>query len=108
MKGLTCTTSTCEYNRGCHCNAGVINIGKNGVCTTKVKREYGALGQLFENRRDGFEAAEDFDYGKNEELLIQCDSVKCIYNKDALCRSGVVNVGNGFLKTKCFTKKTID
>ena len=108
MKGLKCTTTNCEYNHGYHCKAGVINISSRGVCTTKIKREYGALGQAFQNRAEGFEAAEDFDYSKNEDVLIQCDSSKCMYNKDALCRSSVVTVGNGIVRTRCFTKRVID
>ena len=106
MKGLKCTTTNCEYNHGYHCKAGVINVSKRGTCLTKVKREYGALGQSFANQ--AYEASEDFDYSKNEDVLIQCDSCKCMYNKEHQCRSSVVTVGNGLVKTKCFTKRVIE
>lgn len=104
MKGLKCTTTNCEHNHGCHCDAGVINIDKKGCCRTKIKRELGALGQAFEAAAEGFEAAQDFDYARNEEVLIQCDSVHCAYNAQNVCNSSLVNIGNGFFKTKCFTK----
>lgn len=101
MKGLKCTTHNCEHNRACHCNAGIINIGKNGICMTKQKREFGMLEQSQVN----IEAAKDFDFAQNDDVLIQCDSTKCVFNRDRLCTSNVVNVCDGLVRTKCFTKR---
>lgn len=105
MKGLKCTTTNCEYNNSYHCSAGVINVSKKSVCTTRIKRENGALEQIFSNTQSGMEAGQDFDYSKNEDVIIQCDSTLCVYNSDHICASGVVTVGNGFISPKCFTKK---
>lgn len=100
MKGMKCTTSNCEFNRACHCNAGVINVSKKGVCNTKQKRQYGVIQQNSIN----IEAAKDFDFEQNRELLIQCDNCDCVYNRNRLCSSEIVNMGDGLMKTKCFTK----
>lgn len=101
MTGLKCTTCNCEHNCNCHCNAGVINVDKSGVCETKQKRRNGELEQAKVN----IEASKDFDFDKNRELLIQCDSEACVHNRNLLCASQVVNVADGVVKTKCFTRE---
>ena len=100
MKGLRCTTCNCEFNRACHCNAGVIKVSKNGVCETKQKRRYGIIQQNSVN----IEAAKDFDYDDGKELLVQCDCGECIFNKNHICTSSIVNMGDGRMKTKWFSK----
>ncbi len=100
MKGLKCTTHNCTHNRNCHCHAGIINVGKTGVCMTKQKREYGILEQNAVN----LEAARDFDFSDSDDLLIQCDSTKCKFNRDRICTSNAVHVGDSVLRTKCYTK----
>ena len=100
MKGLRCTTCNCEFNRSCHCNAGVIKVSKNGVCETKQKRRYGIIQQNSVN----IEAAKDFDYDDGKELLVQCDCGECIFNKNRICTSSIVNMGDGLMKTKYFSK----
>ena len=100
MTGLKCTTCNCEFNRNCHCNAGVINVSKTGVCATKEKRKNGIL----EQTKINIEAAKDFDFDKNPELLIQCDCKNCCHNRNGMCASEVVNVKDGWMKTKCWTK----
>ncbi|MEG1394253.1 MAG: hypothetical protein RSD04_00720 [Clostridia bacterium] len=100
MKGLKCETHNCEHNFCEHCNAGIINIGKSGDCCTKQKREYGSL----EQKKCDFEMAADFDYDKNMEVMIQCDSTKCQFNHNNFCSSQTVNIGDGMFKTKCFSK----
>ena len=101
MSGLKCTTRNCEHNCNCHCNAGVIFIGKNGACKTKQKREYGVL----EQEKTNIEAAKDFDFNENDQVCIQCDSTKCCYNYNNACCSQIVNVADGMMRTKCFTKR---
>ena len=91
MSGLKCTTRNCEHNCNCHCNAGVIFIGKNGACKTKQKREYGVL----EQEKTNIEAAKDFDFNENDQVCIQCDSTKCCYNYNNSCCSQIVNVEIG-------------
>lgn len=102
MKGLKCTTANCEYNEGCHCKAGIINIGSNGVCESKIKRENGVMEQEFIN----MEVASEFSYEDNDDVLIECDSTKCIYNHAHRCNSDIVTVSDSIIKTKCKTKKT--
>lgn len=105
MKGLKCTTDNCEFNQACRCSAGIINITKSGRCASKIKRTGGILEQEFTN----MEAAEDFDYSKNTEVLIECNSDECYYNKDLHCSAAIVNVDDGMVKTKCVTRcKTRD
>ena len=101
MTGLKCTTRNCVHNTNCHCNAGVICINKSGVCKTKVKREYG----LLEQEKANIEAAKDFDFDDNSETYIRCDSTKCNYNHNNACCSQIVNVCDGVMRTKCYTKK---
>lgn len=101
MSGLKCTTRNCVHNTNCHCNAGVICIDKNGVCKTKVKRDYGIL----EQEKANIEAAKDFDFDDNTQVFIQCDSTKCNYNHNNACCSQIVNVCDGMIRTRCFTKK---
>lgn len=48
--------------------------------------------------------AADFDYDKNMEVMIQCDSTKCQFNHNNFCSSQTVNIGDGMFKTKCFSK----
>lgn len=101
MTGLKCTTHNCEYNTNCHCHAGVINIDKHGVCKTKQKREYGVLAQ----EKANIEAAKDFDFDHNQDIHIQCDSSKCAYNHNNTCCSQIVNICDGVVRTKCYTKR---
>lgn len=101
MTGLKCTTCNCEHNCNCHCNAGVINVDKSGVCLTKQKRKNGELEQAKVN----LEASKDFDYQKSQEMLIQCECEPCVHNINCLCGSQLVNVGDGTIRTKCFTKQ---
>jgi len=104
MKGLKCTTTNCELNYACHCQAGVINISQNAVCNTKIKKGFLPIKEEYSN----FEAANEFDYDENDDVLIQCDSVKCIYNNDHICSADLVNVKDGIIKTKCVTKKILN
>lgn len=105
MRGLKCTTDNCEFREGCHCTAGIVNITKSGRCASKIKRDGGVLEQEFSN----MEAAEEFDYSKNMDLLIDCESTNCYYNKHNRCTSPIVNVEDKLVNTKCVTRcKTRD
>lgn len=101
MTGLKCTTCNCEHNVCCHCNAGVINVSKKGVCQTKQKRDLGIL----EQNKVNMEAAKEFSYEDNEDVFIQCDCAECKYNRDLTCSSKIVDIADGLLKTRCFTKR---
>lgn len=100
MKGLKCTTANCEFNECFHCIAGVINISENAVCKSKIKRTNGVIEQEFVN----MEAAEEFDYDNNQDVLIECESTACVYNNSHRCYADLVNIGDGLLRTKCMTK----
>lgn len=101
MKGLKCMTSSCEFNEGCHCTAGVISIDKKGNCATRVRRENGAIEQEFVN----MEVASEFDYNDNEDTLIKCASTECQFNKNCKCEANFVNVGEKLMNTKCLTRE---
>ena len=101
MKGLKCTSTDCEYNNHGHCEAGVINIAANGVCKTKLKLKDDGI----DNEYSRLEVAEDFDYSDNDDVLIECDAKQCMYNKDHMCTSNIVNIQDSILKTKCVTRK---
>ena len=101
MKGLKCTTSNCIYNNAGHCEAGIINIDKNGVCKTKMKEKFNNI----DNEYSKMEVANDFDYEDNEDVLIECNACHCIYNHDNICNAKLVTIQDGVAKTKCVTKK---
>ena len=101
MKGLMCTTGNCEHNRSCHCHAGIVNFDKHGACRTKQKRG----GVLPSSPSTMIEAARDFDYGEDTEVLVQCDCVGCAYNRNRVCANEAINVGDTMLRTKCYTKR---
>lgn len=103
MKGMQCNTSNCTHNRNCHCMAGIINIAQNGVCMTRQKREYGILEQNAVN----LEAARDFDFDRNEDTVIQCQSTRCKYNRNHVCTGSRVQIADGMFRTRCMTK-TVD
>ena len=101
MKGLKCTTSNCEFNNNYHCTAGFITINKRGVCETRQKREMGILEQTKVN----MEASKDFSYEDNDDTFIQCNCFQCKYNRGCTCTSKTVDIKDGLLKTRCFTKE---
>lgn len=47
MEKINCATSNCEHNLKGVCLAGVISIGENAKCMSRIKREGGALAQNF-------------------------------------------------------------
>ncbi len=100
MKGLKCTTSNCEFNEGCHCRAGIINVDKHGNCATKLRRENGVIEQEFIN----METAAEFDYSDNDDTFIECGSTECMHNKSNKCAAEHITVGDKMMHTKCKTK----
>lgn len=100
MNSLKCTTCNCEHNQACHCEAGIISIDQKGTCTTKQKRSMGILEQNKVNMQQGSE----FDLKNCPDLFIQCDSTKCKYNENHTCTSEIVNISDGLMRTKCYTK----
>ncbi len=100
MKGLKCTTGNCEYNSHNHCMAGIIDISESAVCKTKVKREGGALSQIFAE----YEAAPDIDMLDGVETIVQCDA-DCLYNTNHICNRENLSVEDSIIRTKCFSRK---
>ena len=43
MKEIDCQTSHCEHNLKCKCMAGIISVGDNAKCLSRIKRDGGAL-----------------------------------------------------------------
>ena len=56
MKEIDCQTSHCEHNLKCKCMAGIISVGDNAKCLSRIKRDGGALAQSFAD----VEAGEEF------------------------------------------------
>ena len=100
MKGLKCTTNNCEFNNRGHCEAGVINIGANAICKTKMKKHFEDIDAEYER----MEVAGEFDFSENDDVLIECDSVNCKYNKDHICTANRVDIRDTLMHTKCVTK----
>ena len=80
--------------------AGIIDIGANGVCKSKVKREGGELSQIFAN----YEAAPEADVLNNVDTVVQC-AADCIFNVNSMCGLEAINIEDGLLRTKCMTRK---
>ena len=99
--GLKCKCSNCEFNNACHCEAGIVNIAENGVCKTKVRRKLDDIDSEYER----LEVASEFDNVDGEDVIIQCDSLSCKYNKDHMCTANLVTIDDGIARTKCMTRK---
>ena len=101
MKGIKCTTSNCEFNEGCHCRAGIVNVDKNGNCDTKLKRENGVIEQEFIN----METAAEFSFDSSDDTFIECKSNGCAHNKNNKCLAEHINVGDKMMHTKCKSRE---
>ncbi len=101
MKQINCTTSNCEHNIKQKCLAGVVTVGENARCMSRMKREGGALAQNFAD----IEAGGDI-YENDLESLVQC-SAPCIFNSNGLCANEQIEVKDATFQTKCrsFKKK---
>ncbi|MDR2090961.1 MAG: DUF1540 domain-containing protein [Clostridiales bacterium] len=100
MNDLKCTTANCEHNIRSNCTAGIISVGGNAVCGTKVKREGSALAQKFAE----LEAAAEISAAEKEKVYVQCDA-ECIYNKEHVCTAEKILVSDTFFNTKCATRR---
>lgn len=98
MNQLKCTTSNCQHNLKCHCNAGVISVTEKGICDSKIKRAGGMLEQTFAE----LEASEEFL--SDAPNIVQCNSVECEYNKENRCASSSILVSDNLFSTKCQTR----
>lgn len=97
MMQLKCTTSNCQHNLKCHCNAGLITINEKGVCESRIKRAGGALEQTFKE----LEASDEFL--NDAPSVVQC-SASCVYNENNRCKATSLLVGDKFLNTRCATR----
>lgn len=98
MEKINCTTSNCEHNLKGVCLAGVITIGENAKCMSRIKRDGGALAQNFAD----VEAGEDV-FENNLESLVQCSVGECAFNNSGLCASANISVADSMFSTKCKT-----
>ncbi len=97
MKRINCSTSNCEHNIKGVCLAGVISIGDNARCISRIKREGGALAQNFADVEAGDDVFED-----NMGSLVQC-SAECAFNAGGLCANERIDVRDSMWQTKCKT-----
>ena len=98
MKEIHCTTASCEHNIKCKCLAGIIAIGDNAKCLSKIKRDGGALAQSFAD----VEAGEEF-WGESTEVVVQC-SAQCALNHNGMCTAEKIDVDDALFGTKCKTR----
>ncbi len=98
MEKNSCSTSNCEHNLKGVCLAGVISIGDNAKCMSRIKREGGALAQNFAD----VEAGDDI-YEKDLESLVQCSAGECAFNSNGLCANSRIEVKDTAFSTKCKT-----
>ncbi len=97
MLQLKCTTTNCQHNLKCHCNAGIITVTEKGVCDSKQKRAGGPLEQTFKN----MEAGDDFL--NDAPSVVKC-TANCIYNENNRCVSTSILVHDVLLSTRCATR----
>jgi len=76
--------------------AGVITIGENAKCLSKVKREGGVLAQAFAD----VEAAEELDIRAVSDNIVQCNA-ECNFNDGNICTAQEITVADGLVLTKC-------
>lgn len=98
MKLINCETSNCEHNLKCQCLAGVVSIGDNARCLSRIKREGGSLAQSFAD----VEAGEDF-FDEKSDCIVQCSAV-CAFNNAGICANEKIDVRDGLFATKCKTR----
>ena len=99
MKDLICMTSNCTHCTLNRCGAGIINVAKNGVCSTRCRRDGGVLSQSYAD----MEASSELSPVKETEVSVQCDA-KCIYNRDYKCHAEGITLEDGIFATRCATK----
>lgn len=95
MKEIICETSNCEHNLKCRCLAGIISVGDNAKCLSRIKREGGALAQSFAD----VEAGEEFHGAKNDSI-VQC-SAECALNSGGVCTADKITVKDAPFAAKC-------
>jgi hypothetical protein len=97
MMQLKCTTSNCQHNLKCHCNAGVISVTDKAMCDSKMKRAGGALEQTFKE----LEASDEFL--NDAPSVVQC-TAECVYNENKRCKATSILVSDTIMSTKCITR----
>ena len=97
MMQLKCTTSNCQHNLKCHCNAGVISLDDRAICDSKIKRAGGALEQTFRELEAGEELLSD------APSAVRCDAT-CIYNENNYCTATSILLSDKLMSTKCATR----
>lgn len=102
MREINCETSNCEHNLKCKCLAGVISVGENAKCTSRIKRDGGPLAQSFAD----IEASDDLFEEEKLESLVQC-SAPCCFNNGGVCAHTAIDVRDSLFSAKCksFVKK---
>ena len=95
MKEIICETSDCEHNLKCRCLAGIISVGENAKCLSRIKREGGALAQSFAD----VEAGEEFE-GTPKDSIVQC-SAECALNGGGVCSADKITVKDSLFRAKC-------
>ena len=95
MKEIICETSNCEHNLKCRCLAGIVSVGDNAKCLSRIKREGGALAQSFAD----VEAGEEFR-GAEQDSIVQC-SAECALNTGGICSDDKITVKDKLFAARC-------
>ena len=98
MEKINCATSNCEHNIKGVCLAGVISIGENAKCLSRIKRDGGALAQNFADVEAGEEV-----FAKDLESILQCSAEECAFNHNGPCANSQIDVRDTAFSTKCKT-----
>ena len=98
---IKCTTSNCEHHFRNRCMLGAVEVDTKGICVSKLKRAGGAYAQAVAE----FEIASEIQPSDILPNEISCGCTACQFNKNKVCISTEIMVGDSFFSTKCFTKQ---
>ena len=103
MAKLTCDVNSCIYNFGLSCSKSKIRIADlDTACMSfhKTKKD------IFEKQKYDSEIG-SMEGNTNQFVSIECDELKCKYNRDKLCASANVAIrqfeSNRLSEGKCET-----
>lgn len=106
MTELKCGVQNCVYNKDNLCSKGEINVGGKHACSCE-----GTCCESFAKHREGLDAFTSSISHPSNMISIDCEAVKCIYNKNYKCSAQHVDIkgcaAEGCRETSCatFTEK---
>ena len=84
MAELKCAVDTCMYNNSERCSKGDIMVGGMRACSCDE-----TCCESFRQRKEG-QASNSMNPGRT--ISIDCQAVKCVYNKDYKCSAEHVDI----------------